>query len=194
MTGGAEFNEVFLTDVRVPRANIVGERGGGWAIANTTLKHERNMLGSSAQIEMAFQGLIVQMHMESCNGVRAIDSPLLRDRLMALQARVLAARYHSLRLLTNSLKGESSGVAGLVVKLTGCQLAHEITALAVDVMGELGTLYHRSKYERMMGRWQFYNMFSIGLIIGGGTAQIQKNIIAERGLGLPREPKVGGSA
>jgi alkylation response protein AidB-like acyl-CoA dehydrogenase len=194
MTGGAEFNEVFLTDLHVPRANIVGERGGGWKIANTTLKHERNMLGSSAQLEMAFQGLVVQMHMESCNGVRAIDSPLLRDRLMRLQARVLAARYHSLRLLTNNLRGESSGVAGLVVKLTGCQLAYEITSLAIDVMGELGTLYHHSKYERMMGRWQFHNMFSIGLIIGGGTAQIQKNIIAERGLGLPREPQLGGKA
>jgi len=192
MTGGAEFNEVFFTDVHVPRRNIVGERGEGWRIANTTLKHERNMLGGSAQIETAFQGLIVQMHMETCNGVRPIDSPLLRDRLIRLQARVLAARYHSLRLLTNNLKGESSGVAGLVVKLTGCQLAFEITALAIDVMGELGTLYHHSKYERAMGRWQFHNMFSLGLIIGGGTAQIQKNIIAERGLGLPREPKVGG--
>lgn len=189
MTGGAEFNQVFLTDVRVPRANVVGERGAGWKIANTTLKHERNMLGNSGQIEASLQRLVKLMEKESVNGVRAIDSPIFRDRLLQLQARTLAARYHSLRLLTCSLRGEGTGVAGLVVKLTGCELSHQIAALALDVMGELGVLYQGSKYLRADGGWQFQHMFSLGLIIGGGTAQIQKNIIAERGLGMPREPK-----
>ena len=91
--------------------------------------------------------------------------------------------------ITGSLKGESPGVAGLVVKLQNCQLSFDMAALAIDVMGELGVLYEHSKYERELGFWQAYSMFSLGLIIGGGTAQIQKNIIAERGLGLPREPK-----
>ena len=80
-------------------------------------------------------------------------------------------------------------MAGLVVKLQGCQLNHDIAALALDAMGELGALYKRSKHERDKGMWQFQYMFSLGLIIGGGTAQIQKNIISERGLGMPREPK-----
>ena len=88
-----------------------------------------------------------------------------------------------------SLAATVKGVAGLVVKLQGCQLNHDIAALAIDVMGELGTLYHGSRYERAKGMWQFQHMFSLGLIIGGGTAQIQKNIISERGLGMPREPK-----
>ena len=62
-------------------------------------------------------------------------------------------------------------------------------ALAIDVMGELGVLYHGSPHLRAGGRWQFQHMFSLGLVIGGGTAQIQKNIISERGLGMPREPR-----
>ncbi len=100
-------------------------------------------------------------------------------------------RTHSMRLLTCTLRGESPGVAGLVMKLQGCQLNHDIAALALDVMGELGALYKSAKYERAKGFWQFQYMFTVGLIIGGGTEQIQKNIISERGLGMLREPKVG---
>jgi alkylation response protein AidB-like acyl-CoA dehydrogenase len=189
MTGGAEFNQVFFSDVRVPKRQLVGRRGEGWKIANTTLRHERNMLGAASQLEGGFQALVRLMENENEGGVRAIDSPLYRDRLLRLQAEVLAAKYHSMRLLTCNLKKESPGVAGLVVKLTGCEVSHQIAALALDVMGELGMLYNHSPYERAGGRWLFHYMFSLGLIIGGGTAQIQKNIIAERGLGMPREPK-----
>jgi alkylation response protein AidB-like acyl-CoA dehydrogenase len=189
MTGQAEFNEVFFTDVRVPQANVVGKRGQGWKIANTTLKHERNMLASSALLEGAFRGLVAAMQQETSTGVRPIDHPVFRDRLLSLQGRVLAMRYHSLRMLTCGLRGESPGVAGLITKLTGCELSHQIAALAIDALGELGVLYDGSKYLRAGGMWQFQYMFSLGLIIGGGTAQIQKNIISERGLGMPREPR-----
>jgi alkylation response protein AidB-like acyl-CoA dehydrogenase len=193
MTGGAEFNEVFFDDVRVPKANLVGKRGEGWRIANATLVHERNMLGSSSQLEAQLASLVRLMQHESEGGVAAMASPVFRDRLVRLQARVVAAKYHALRLLTCRLRGESAGIAQLVVKLTGCELAHQLNALALDVMGELGMLYHRSAYERDRGRWLFGYMFSLGLIIGGGTAQIQKNIISERGLGMPREPKAVGA-
>ena len=189
MTGGVEFNQVFFTDVRVPQSSVVGRRGEGWKIANTTLRHERNMLGSAAQTESLMVQLVKLLEREQADGVRAIDRPLFRDRLVRLQSRALAMKYHSMRLLTCGLRGESSGVAGLVVKLQGCQLNHDIAALALDAMGELGVLYKRSKHERDKGMWQFQYMFSLGLIIGGGTAQIQKNIISERGLGMPREPK-----
>ena len=194
MTGGAEFNQVFFTDVRVPKANVVGARGEGWRVANTTLRHERNMLGNAAQTESLLLELVALMQTESRNGARALQSPILRDGLLRLQARAETMKRHSMRLLTCALRGESPGVAGLVVKLQGCQLNHDIAALALDVMGELGALYDRSKYERARGMWQFQYMFSLGLIIGGGTAQIQKNIIAERGLGLPREPKPVGAS
>ena len=189
MTGGAEFNQVFFSDVRVAQSNVVGRRGEGWKIANTTLKHERNMLGSASLTESLLLQLQKLMQRETVNGTSPMQSPVLRDRLLVLQARALAMKFHSMRLLTCTLRQQSPGVAGLVVKLQGCQLNHDIAALALDAMGELGALYQRSKYERDRGMWQFQYMFSLGLIIGGGTAQIQKNIIAERGLGMPREPK-----
>ncbi len=185
--GENSFNQVFFTDVRVPKANIVGKRGEGWKIANTTLKHERNSLNANA--EGTLMRLARLMNKETVNGAPAMESPLYRDRLMKLQARALSMKHHGMRMLTCSLKGESPGVAGLVVKLQNCQLNFDMAKLAIDVMGELGALYDHSKYEREQGYWQAHSMFSLGLIIGGGTAQIQKNIIAERGLGMPREPK-----
>ncbi|MFQ5416049.1 MAG: acyl-CoA dehydrogenase family protein [Myxococcota bacterium] len=190
MTGGIgenSFNQVFFSDVRVPKANVVGQRGEGWKIANTTLKHERNSL--NANPEGTFLRLVKLMQKETVNGVPAIASPVYRDRLMQLQALALSMKHHGMRMLTCSLKGESPGVAGLVAKLQNCQLNFDMAALAIDVMGELGVLYEHTKYEREHGYWQAYSMFSLGLIIGGGTAQIQKNIISERGLGMPREPK-----
>lgn len=192
MTGGAEFNEVFFTDVRVPRTNVVGKRGGGWEIANTTLKHERNMLGNAGRLAASLQLLEDLMGDEKIDGRPAIQHPVHLERLMQLKTWTLSLKYHSMRLLTHAVKGESAGIAGLVVKLNGCELSHQIAKLAIDVLGDVGALYRGGDHLRAGGTWQFQYMFSLGLIIGGGTAQIQKNIIAERGLGLPREPKLPG--
>jgi alkylation response protein AidB-like acyl-CoA dehydrogenase len=189
MTGESEFNEVFFNEVRVPQSHVVGKRGEGWKIANTTLLHERNMLASSAMLDGVLRSLVTLMQRESSNGVRAMDSPVLRDRLLRLQSRVLAMKYHGMRMLTARIKGEHPGVAALVTKLAGCEVNHQLNALGIDAMGELGTLYEGSARERDGGRWQTGYMFTLGLIIGGGTAQIQKNIISERGLRMPREPK-----
>jgi len=190
MTGRAEFNEVFFTDVRVPKKDIVGERGQGWYVANATLRHERGMLGDPNQAGTRLKALIELMQNEDVDGRRLMDNPVLRDRLLKLQARVHAMEFHGLRLLTASQKGEDPGVARLIVKLMGCELNHQLAAFAIDALGELGMLYAGSPHLRNNGNWQTSYMFDLGLIIGGGTAQIQKNIIAERGLGLPREPKL----
>jgi alkylation response protein AidB-like acyl-CoA dehydrogenase len=189
MTGEAEFNEVFFDKVRVPQRNVVGQRGEGWKIANTTLRHERNMLASSALLDGTFRRLVQLMQKEKEDGARALDSPVLRDRLLQLQSRVLAMKYHGLRMLTARARGEFPGVAALVTKLAGCEVSHQLNVLGIDAMGELGVLYEDSPHQRDGGRWQSQAMFTLGLIIGGGTAQIQKNIISERGLGMPREPK-----
>ena len=188
MTGAAEFNEVFFTDVRVPKANVVGGRGRGWFVANTTLKHERGMLGDPNATEARLNALIALMTSETVGAERIIDNAIFRDRLMQLQARVLAMKFNGMRLLTAAQTGEGVGLAGLVVKLQGCELNHQIAALAIDALGELGLLYHDGPHLRAKGSWQRSYMFDLGLIIGGGTAQIQKNIISERGLGMPREP------
>jgi alkylation response protein AidB-like acyl-CoA dehydrogenase len=129
------------------------------------------------------------MKTETVDGQRLIDNPVFRDRLVALQARVYAMQANGLRVTTSRLKGESAGMAGLIVKLMGCELNHELARLAIDAMGEFGLLYEDSPYLRDFAQWQVRYMYDLGLIIGGGTAQIQKNIISERGLGMPREPR-----
>ena len=189
MTGNAGFNEVFFTDVRVPKTQIIGGRGEGWMVANATLKHERGMLGDPNAAEQRLAAIIDLMRDETVDGDRIIDNPLFLDRPMQLQGEVLAMKFNGLRLLTAALNGEPPGLAGLVVKLRGCELNHQLAALAIDVLGELGVLYDGSPHIRALGVWQQRYMFDLGLIIGGGTAQIQKNIIAERGLAMPREPK-----
>ncbi|MDG1664510.1 MAG: acyl-CoA dehydrogenase family protein [Hyphomicrobiales bacterium] len=189
MTGHAEFNEVFFTDVRVPKSQIVGKRGEGWYVANATLTHERGMLGDPNQSATRLKEIIDLMQEEKVNGERLIDNPVYLDRLMRLQARVLSMSFNSLRLLTASHKKLDAKMAKLIVKLNGCQLNHDLAGFAIDLLGELGTIYGRSNHDHGSGKWQWKYMFDLGLIIGGGTAQIQKNIISEAGLGMPREPK-----
>ena len=189
MTGSANFNEVFFTDVRVPKDQIVGEPGQGWRVANSTLKHERGMLGNPNAAKARLLAIVELMKTESIDGERMMDSPIFRDRLIKLQAEVYAMQANGMRVTTASLKGESAGMAGLIIKLQGCELNHQLAGLANDVMGELGLLYGDTSRIRDGGSWQWRFMYDLGLIIGGGTAQIQKNIISERGLGMPREPK-----
>jgi alkylation response protein AidB-like acyl-CoA dehydrogenase len=190
MTGDATFNEVFFTDVRVPKGQIVGKRGEGWFVANAILRHERSSLGDPNATLTRYNALAELLSTETVDGRRLIDDPVYRDRLMRIQARVMALRANDLRLLSARVNNQSAPLAGLIVKLEGTELRHELEGLAIDALGELGILYGDTPHLRDNGSWQYQYMFFLGLIIGGGTSQIQKNIIAERGLGLPREPKL----
>jgi len=194
MTEGHSFNEVFFTDVRVPAGQIVGKRGDGWKVANAILRHERGSLADPNTMLSRLGALTEMMTTETVDGRRAIDDPLFRDRFMRIEAKVMAMRCNDLRLLSAAVNGHSPGLAGLVVKLQGTELRHELEGLAIDVMGEMGLLYgDGTPYLRDRGSWQWNYMFFLGLIIGGGTSQIQKNIISERGLGMPREPKLAAA-
>jgi len=188
MTGEAIFNETFFTDVRVPKEQIIGKRGEGWFVANATLKHERGSLGDPNQLEARFRALVSILKNEKIDGKPLIEMPLYRDQLVRLQARML-----SMRILTASNNNKEPGLPRWIVKLVGCELNHQMAALAIDAMGELGVLYDESPYLRDYGMWQRNYMLDLGLIIGGGTAQIQKNMIGERALGLPKEPKLKAS-
>ena len=191
MTGDANFNEVFLTDVRVPKDQIVGERGQGWMVANAILGHERGSLAPPDAAQSRFNGVIKLMEEKNFSGEKLIDNPVFRDRLMKIQGRILAMKCNDLRLLSAKInKNQDTQLASMIVKLQGTELRHELESLAIDVMGELGLAYGDNPFIKGGGSWQYQYMYYLGLIIGGGTSQIQKNIISERGLGMPKEPKI----
>ena len=193
MTLQAGFNEVFFTDVKIPGKNIVGKRGEGWAVANATLGHERGSLANPNATMNRLNMLINRMKKETIDGKKLIEIPMYRDRLLKIQGKIMAFQSHALRILSSKLNpGQDVKIGKMIQKLVGTELRHELEGLGIDIMGELGTLYEDSPYLRDGGSWQFTYMYYLGLIIGGGTNQIQKNIISERGLGLPREPKVQG--
>lgn len=180
------FNQVFFEDVRVPRQNLVGELNHGWQVANATLFHERNMLGASSRTQELFQGLV---RVAEGRGRAVLEDPRVRHRLAELVTRVQAMRYHAYRQLTDAARGRPGGIAASVTKLVSTELNHEIAAFALELLGSYGTLSKRSPWAVERGYWLTEYLFTLGMIIGGGTSEIQKNIIAERGLGLPRETR-----
>jgi alkylation response protein AidB-like acyl-CoA dehydrogenase len=196
ITGTAEFNEVFFTDARTPQNWIVGRRGEGWSVANTTLKHERGGVGGTAGIESQFRSLVKLAQRASISGRPAITDPGVRDRLVQIQARIETHRYCSYFQLSRSLKGESSGRVSLMNKLNATNLGQRMAEFALDVLQDAslldslgGTEGERPGDERWMNQY----LGSLGMAIAGGTSNIQRNIIAERGLGLPRDVHVAES-
>jgi alkylation response protein AidB-like acyl-CoA dehydrogenase len=189
MTGEADFNEVFLDNVRVPKQNLVGPRGKGWIVSRSTLKHERALIGASFLTRRTFDGLVMMAQHAQLRDQPAIKHPVIRDRLVQLEARLLAGEYTGHRLLTMQARGEDQGLAGMVMKLFTTQLGYDIGKTAMDVLGDRGALARGDLNTPDMGMFSYSYMWSLGVLIAGGTANIQRNIIAERGLGMPRDKK-----
>ncbi len=184
MNGEADFCEVFFDNVRVPRANLVGELHEGWKVANTTMVHERNWLGASPKRQ--FDKLLERARAQRRNGVPLTANPLYRQRIADLQIDVEAMRLHALRLLSNAIHQRQGGVENVVAKLVGTELSHRMALTAMDMLGDYATLGRGEQRAFDRGIWSAQWFGSIARMFGGGTSQIQKNVIAERGLGMPK--------
>ena len=188
MTGRAEFNEVFFTDVRVPADQIVLGRGKGWYVANVTLKHERSMIGNAEKMTTRLEQLVTLLKERNLLGTTEY-----RDRLLKLQGEVLAWKAHNLRLLTEAAQGVDSGVKRMIIKYGGTMLGFRLASLAIDALGTDGLPFESAGEDAEdddATTWNIDYLYDVGLMIGGGSNNIQKNIISERGLDMPREPKV----
>jgi len=188
MTGESDFNEVFLENVRVPQGNIVGKRGQGWVVNRSTLSHERAFIGGTDFIRRTFDGVAMLAQAVELRGAPAVKDPAIRAKLVELETRLLAAEYQGLRLLTLQAKNQEAGISALVPKLNTSRLMYDITLAAMDVLGDRGALANGEMAAPAMGMFVHAYMWAFGMLIGGGTANIQRNIIAERGLGMPRDP------
>jgi alkylation response protein AidB-like acyl-CoA dehydrogenase len=186
MTGDRGFNEVFFDNVHVPRKNLVGKLNEGWLVANATLFHERNMLGSATGSQQRFNRLLALARKVKRNGRRLSEDPVFRQRLADLEIRVEGMRFHSYRQLTDQTRGKNPGIEAMINKLVGTELNHDLATAAMEAMGDYSMLARDERDVLDHGYWPYEWMFSLGLVIGGGTSHIQKNIIAERGLKMPK--------
>ncbi|MFL5254054.1 MAG: acyl-CoA dehydrogenase family protein, partial [Rhodopila sp.] len=185
MTGRSEFNEVFFTDVKVPESQIVLGRGKGWYVANVTLKHERLMIGDAGKMAARLEQLVALLQKTEIDGIKLISLPEYRDRLLRLQGEVMAWKAHNLRLLTEASQDVDSGIKRMIVKYGGTMLGFRLSSLAVDALGAAGLPYETLGEDTEADdatTWNIDYMYDVGLMIGGGSTNIQKNIIGERGL------------
>jgi alkylation response protein AidB-like acyl-CoA dehydrogenase len=186
MTGEADFNEVFFDNVRVVKDNVVGGRGRGWTVNRSTLSAERAFIGGTDFIRRTFDGVLMLAQALELRGDAAVKNPVIRTRLVELETRLLAAEYHGWRLLTMQAKAREPGLASMITKLNTSRLMYDITLLGMDILSDRGALANGEPAAPAMGMFVHAYMWAFGMLIGGGTANIQRNIIAERGLGMPR--------
>jgi alkylation response protein AidB-like acyl-CoA dehydrogenase len=179
ITGHPEFNEIFFSDVVVPKENLLGEIGGGWQVAMTTLLHERGTLGFalSATLDVAIRKLLALAR------DRKLDDPVLLDAIAREWTVMQALRYTNYRALTTLQKTGIPGPEGSASKLVWSEANQRLTKIALDILGERAADPDPDTED---GYWQYQQLRSRGNTIEAGTSEILRNIIAERVLGLPR--------
>jgi alkylation response protein AidB-like acyl-CoA dehydrogenase len=187
ISGDEDFNEVFFEDVRVPRANVIGKINAGWDIAITTLMHERQTLTFNRQLQsrVALNQLLA-MARRHPTARPAARQPLLRQKLAAAYIDSEAMKYTALRNLTKVLRGGEPGPEGSIEKLFWSEMYQRLLETAVEIEGPYGQLLKASPYAVEEGIWPHLMLYSRGRTIAAGSSEIQRNIIAERVLGLPR--------
>lgn len=188
ITGQSEFCEVFFEDARTPADWIVGGRGNGWQISRTTLKHERSNIGGVRTLGL-LESLWRLARSVEIDGRPAADDPQIRDRMMVLEGYVQAQLCSGYYQFAQAVAGGSSGRLPLLNKIAGTRIALEIAQVAQDIIGDRGLeLANQGEITRRdAGQWVNQIFGSLALSIAGGTSNIQRNIIAERGLGLPKD-------
>jgi alkylation response protein AidB-like acyl-CoA dehydrogenase len=176
LTGQAEFNEIFFTDVEVPVENVRGAIGDGWAVAMTTLLHERGTLG------FALTG-VLDVSVRKLIGLareRGVDDPLLLDRVAEEWIELQALKFTNYRALTSLMKTGIPGPEGSISKLHWSESNQRLTKLALELLGEDAQVIEGE------GDWQYQQLRSRGNTIEAGTSEVLRSIVAERVLGLPR--------
>jgi alkylation response protein AidB-like acyl-CoA dehydrogenase len=182
-TGVAEFNETFLTDVRIPAENVVGEVGGGWAVAQTTLMHERSRIGVGAS-----RGTTFSDWLSLARGHGRTTDPVVRQQLAAKYTRTKLLEWLGMRARANARGGGGPGAESSVAKLFASLDLGLSGDLAMALEGPAAMLSGADAPDG--GFWQHGFLGQWSPRIGGGTEQIQRNIIGERVLGLPAEARV----
>ena len=188
MTGEAEFNEFFFEDVRVPRANLVGELNNGWGVALTTLMNERGTasFGTQARFRILYENLVTLAKQTSVNGRHATTDPGVRQQLAQHLIDVEILKYNCYRNFTRLLRGGTPGPEGSILKLWWSELNQRMQETAMMLEGPYSQLMRESPWAVEGGRWQHHFMRSRANTIEAGTSEIQRNIIAERVLKMPK--------
>ncbi|MBJ19435.1 MAG: acyl-CoA dehydrogenase [bacterium] len=190
ITGDNEFAEVFLDGARTPADWIVGERGEGWSVSRSLLKHERNMIGSANRSAGLFKSLLRLARKVQIDGRPAVEDRGVREALAHIHGYVETQRCSSYVQLTRELQGRDAGTLPMFNKITNTNIGQDISRLSHRLLGAESALAPRGQPSgRSSGNEKWMNQFmgSLGMAIAGGTTNIQRNIIAERGLGLPRD-------
>lgn len=187
INGGNDFNEVFFTDAVTPEDWIVGARGEGWLISKSLLKHERNMLGGIDRSEALFRSLLGLARRTTMGGAPAIHNAWVRERLAALKAELEVQRCSMLVQMSRELSGKGVGLLQMMNKLTQSNFAAAVAELSNAIIEDDALMSPIGNRHPGNERWVNQYMNSLAAAIAGGTSNIQRNIIAERGLQLPRE-------
>jgi alkylation response protein AidB-like acyl-CoA dehydrogenase len=182
MTGDTGFNEVFFEDVRVPKRNAVGEKNNGWLVALTSLMYERRYRGLNNNV-----GELVELAKSvKRNGRRAWEDEDVRQQIARFACEASALRLVNLRQLTRQLKGLPPGPESSIVKVVTTEINLRMNTFAMELLGAYAQIELDAPFAIQEGRWEYRMLASRGLTIAAGSSEIQRNIIGERVLGLPK--------